>query len=318
MTWVFALQLALPLIFIAWIAVAPPRSLGGFVIQALSTSTGLLALGLTGIWLFPPWWTPYAFGGLLLLAMFIGLRRRPFASLLPSAADGWTVAALFVVLGGAAVNQAAHAWAGRTPPSGKVVGLAFPLTSGTYLIVNGGSEISVNAHLMTLDPAIPRFRAWRGQSYGVDFVEIDLFGVRAHGVQPSEPSAYFIYGAEVIAPCTGVVIAALDGLPDMQPPQADREHMAGNHVLLRCSDADVLLGHFRPGSLRMAVGAQVRVGERVAEVGNSGNTGEPHLHIHAQRPGPPGAPLSGDPLPIRFDGQFLVRGARVQLPWKTR
>jgi hypothetical protein len=50
------------------------------------------------------------------------------------------------------------------------------------------------------------------------------------------------------------------------------------------------------------------------KVGNSGNTGEPHLHIHAQRPGPPGAPWSGDPLPIRFDGRFLVRGERVQLP----
>lgn len=314
MTWVFALQLALPLIFIAWIAVAPPRSLGGVVIQALATSTGLFALGLAGIWLLPPWWAPYAFGGLLLLAMFIGLRRRPFASLLPSAAGGWTVAALFVVLGGAAVNQAAHAWAGRTPPSGEVVDLAIPLTSGTYLIVNGGSEISINAHLMTMDAAVPRFRAWRGQSYGVDFVEIDLFGLRTHGVQPSEPSAYFIYEAEVIAPCAGVVVAALDGLPDMHPPRVDREHMAGNHVLLRCSDADVLLGHFQPGSVRVALGARVRAGDHIALVGNSGNTGEPHLHIHAQRQGPPGAPWSGDPLPIRFDGRFLVRGARVQLP----
>ena len=194
------------------------------------------------------------------------------------------------------------------------MGLAFPLTSGTYLIVNGGSEISINAHLMTMDAAVPRFRAWRGQSYGVDFVEIDLFGLRTHGVQPSEPSAYFIYEAEVIAPCAGVVVAALDGLPDMHPPRVDREHMAGNHVLLRCSDADVLLGHFRPGSVRVALGARVRAGDHIALVGNSGNTGEPHLHIHAQRQGPPGAPWSGDPLPIRFDGRFLVRGARVQLP----
>lgn len=314
MTWVFALQLALPSIFIVWIAVAPPCSLGGVVIQALATSIGLLALGLTGIWLLPPWWAPFAFGGLLLLAMLIGLLRRPFVSLLPSAAGGWAVAAPFVVLSGAAVNQAAHAWAGRAPPSGKVVDLAFPLTSGTYLIVNGGSDLSINAHLMTLDAAAPRFRTWRGQSYGVDIVQIDALGLRAHGVQPSEPGAYRIYGTQVLAPCAGEVVAASDGLPDMHPPRVDREHMAGNHVLLRCADADVLLGHFRPGSLRMAVGAQVRVGERIAEVGNSGNTGEPHLHIHAQRPRSPGAPLSGDPLPIRFDGRFLVRGARVQLP----
>jgi hypothetical protein len=212
MTWVFALQLALLLIFIVWMALAPPRSLGGFVIQALATSIGLLAIGLTGIWLLPPWWAPHAFGGLLLLAIFIGLRRRPFASSLPSGAGGWTVALLFVVLGGAAVNQTAHAWAGRTPSPGKVVALTFPLSSGTYLIVNGGSDLSINAHLMTLDAAVPRFRAWRGQSHGVDIVQIDALGLRAPGVQPTEPSAYRIYGAKVLAPCAGHVLAAVDGL----------------------------------------------------------------------------------------------------------
>ena len=49
-------------------------------------------------------------------------------------------------------------------------------------------------------------------------------------------------------------------------------------------------------------------------VGNSGNTGEPHLHVHAQRPGPAGAPIAGDPLPIQFDGCFPVRGDRIGSP----
>jgi hypothetical protein len=36
-------------------------------------------------------------------------------------------------------------------------------------------------------------------------------------------------------------------------------------------------------------------------------------HIHAQRPAPAGhGPLSGDPLPIRFNGRYLVRNDRVQ------
>ena len=47
---------------------------------------------------------------------------------------------------------------------------------------------------------------------------------------------------------------------------------------------------------------------------NSGNTGEPHLHVHAQRPGPVGAPLGGDPLPLLFGGRFPVRGDRIVLP----
>jgi murein DD-endopeptidase MepM/ murein hydrolase activator NlpD len=55
----------------------------------------------------------------------------------------------------------------------------------------------------------------------------------------------------------------------------------------------------------------VKVGDRIAEVGNSGASDEPHLHIHAQRPGSSVEPFSGDPLPMRFDGLFLIRGDRV-------
>lgn len=60
--------------------------------------------------------------------------------------------------------------------------LAFPLESGRYLVINGGSNISTNAHLETLDAGVPRYRTWRGQSYGVDLVELDGFGLRARGV----------------------------------------------------------------------------------------------------------------------------------------
>ncbi len=96
----------------------------------------------------------------------------------------------------------------------------------------------------------------------------------------------------------------------MQVPQMDREHMAGNNILIRCGDADVLLGHFKQGSLRVRRGDAVTVGQALAAVGNSGNSGEPHLHIHAQQPGTDNAPLSGKPLPMRFDGRFLVRNDR--------
>jgi hypothetical protein len=46
----------------------------------------------------------------------------------------------------------------------------------------------------------------------------------------------------------------------------------------------------------------------------TGGSNGPHLHIHAQRPGPPGAPMGGEPLPMLFDGRFLVRGKRIELP----
>ena len=315
MTLIFLLQLVLPLLFIGWIGFAPPKSTLGFFTQAVGTSAALLALALTGLWLFPPWWTPYMYAGLWVAAVFVGWRRRAlFAPRLPSGWMSWIFWVAFIAVGGWGVYQSASALAGRTPQAGPVVDLAFPLKGGTYFVVSGGNNITINAHMMTLDASTPRFHAYRGQSYGVDVVKLDDWGFRANGLQPREPTAYNIYGASVYAPCGGVVLIALDGLPNMQVPQVDREHMAGNHVLLRCKDADVLLGHLKPGSVTFAAGNAVAVGDRIGHVGNTGNTGEPHLHVHAQRRSALSEPLSGDPLPMRFDGRFLVRNDRVVAP----
>ena len=312
MTAIFLLQLALPLLFIGWFALAPLKSTLGFCCQCVGTAAGLFALALTGLWLFPPWWSPYVFAALLLAAAWVGWRRRyPFAARLPSDWKAWIVTAAFVAIGGWGAVQSASGLAGQAQQAGAMVDLTFPLKGGTYLMVNGGSNISVNAHLMTLATSMARFHAYRGQSYGVDTVKIDAWGLRANGLQPSEPSAYNIYGAPVYAPCGGLVLIAIDGVLDMQVPLMDREHMAGNYVLLRCTDADVLLGHLKPGSVVVAAGNTVALGDRLGNVGNRGSTGEPHLHIHAQGRGTVSEPLSCNPLPMRFDGRLLVRNDRV-------
>jgi len=55
-------------------------------------------------------------------------------------------------------------------------------------------------------------------------------------------------------------------------------------------------------------------GQAVGAVGNTGNTSEPHLHIHAQQRGTATELFSGNPLPVRFDRQFLVRNDRFIAP----
>jgi Peptidase family M23 len=174
-----------------------------------------------------------------------------------------------------------------------------------------GSDIRINAHLKTLDESVPRFRAYRGQSYGIDIIQVDRFGLRANGLVSSDPADYQIYGKPVLAPCPGKIVRAIDGFPDLTIPQVDLVNRTGNHVILRCGNTDVLLANFRPQSLSVQTGSVVKVGDRIAEVGNSGASDEPHLHIHAQRPGSSVEPFSGDPLPMRFDGRFLIRGDRV-------
>ena len=310
----FIAQVAVPMALILWMALSPPRSASGFGIQFAASAVCLWAAAWLGIWLVPPWWAPWGFGAGLLAAAGLALRQlRPLASTLPSSPGAWAVAIVFTALGVASAYGILIAWRSRaTPPA--VVNLAFPLGTGRYLVVNGGSGSSTNAHLETLDASEPQLREWRGQSYGVDLVQLDGLGLRAKGLQPADPRAYRIYGARVLAPCSGRVVLAVDGLPDIRVPEMDREHMAGNHILLRCAEADVLIGHLSPGSVQVRVGDAVATGVWLGAVGNSGNTGEPHLHVHAQRPGPAGAPIGGDPLPIVFDGHFPVRGDRIGSP----
>lgn len=312
---VFSLQFALPLILIGCIAIAPLRSRTMFLLQLAATAAALVAIGLAGIWILPPWWSPYVSGMLFLFALAIVLRRRKAGA--KSCRRGmvaWAATAFYVGLGAFALYVTTMALGGRNLPAGPVVELAFPMDDGTYLVANGGSHISVNAHLKTLDQTVPRYRAWRGQSHGLDIVKIDALGRRASGLLPRDPAAYRIYGTKVLAPCAGEIIFARDDLPDLLVPDTDRSHMAGNHIVLRCLQADIVLGHLRPHSVKLAIGAMVEVGTPLAEIGNSGNTDEPHLHIHAQGPWTATEPMAAAPFPIRFGGRYLVRNDRVSVP----
>ena len=272
-----------------------------------------------GLWLVLPPVLPAAFAVLLVAGALLSLRRVRARTFLPHGRRAVAGLAVRGVALGLVAALLVHVGGARRLPPGDVVDVAFPLRGGgdgAYLVVNGGSVPLLNAHLATLERE--RARPYRGQSRGVDLVRVDERGRRATGLLPADPAAYAIFGDTVVAPCAGRVVGAEDGHPDMPPPRPDRAHMAGNHVLLACDGAWVLLGHFQRGSLLASAGDQVRVGEPLGLVGNSGNSGEPHLHVHAQRPGTAAAPLGGEPLAVRLDGRHLVRNDRVALGGAAR
>ena len=308
----YVLQSVVPLALVAWLAVTPPRSTIGFWTQAIATALGLNAVGTTGLWLFPPWWTPVAHGVLLSAVVIAGLAtRRHFW---PAGVAGWLTMVGFALLSLYAANVVRVALAVTSMPEGRSVDLASPLGPGTYLVANGGAGPSINAHAAWLDQSVAKHKPWWGTGHAVDLIAIDGWGLRANGLMPSEPSRYRIFGKPVVAPCAGEIVVALDGLPDMPVPETDTGHLAGNHVILRCAGVDILLAHFRKGSVAVRNGQQLATGDAIAAVGNSGNSSEPHLHIHAQRPGTTEAPFSGAPLPIRINGRYLVRNNRFVVP----
>jgi hypothetical protein len=306
----FILQTIVPLLLIAWLVFAPLNSVVGFWLQAVATGVGIIAIFFAGLWLFPPWWSPYVFGVILIIAIVMGIIRRQRTSAGPSQPLQWLFAIGFSLFGLFAAYEIRLAFVATKIPNGTPLNLESPLGPGTYIVANGGSGIILNAHTDALDQAIPAHKPYWGTAYAVDFVAIDSWGFRANGVLPADPRQYRVFGKPVLAPCDGEVVIALDGLPDMPIPIQDEAHIAGNHVVLRCGDVDILLAHFRNGSVVARKGQRLVEGSLVAEVGNSGASGEPHLHIHAQSHGTVEAPFSGAPIPILINGRYLVRNDR--------
>jgi murein DD-endopeptidase MepM/ murein hydrolase activator NlpD len=106
----------------------------------------------------------------------------------------------------------------------------------------------------------------------------------------------YSWGKPVKSPVAGTVADVSDEAPDRDSlnlildlarmltarpdPAADGiRPFAGNYVILDAEDFYVFVAHMRSGSVRVAAGDRVKVGQVLGEVGNSGFTLEPYLHI---------------------------------------
>jgi hypothetical protein len=173
------------------------------------------------------------------------------------------------------------------------IDVGFPLTRGTYLVAQGGSEPAANYHAQ--HPT---------QRFAVDLVKLNAAGMRARGLYPNDAAAYAIFGETVVSPCDGTIIAAVDAFPDAARISLDEKNPGGNLVTLRCGDAAITLAHLQRGSVAVRAGARVTRGTPIGRVGNSGTSTEPHLQIHAER--------NGTGVPLRFEGRWLVRNSIIR------
>ncbi len=312
---VIVFQLALPIVLLCLLLTLPLKNRVGYGIQAFSTGMSILAIALVSIWIVPPWWTPALYIALWAIVVAAHTLRHDWAlaPLHPENPNGWLAGVGYTGLGIFAAVVFSHALKGHELPVGTIE-LKQPLGPGTYLVANGGSTEAVNAHFLTLHPTTARQKAYHGQSFAVDLVKIDSLGFRASGWRPGSPTAYGIFGETVLAPCDGKVIAAVDDMPDMPVPEPDTTRLEGNHVYLACGDYGVLLAHLQSGTVAVNTGDSVSAGQSIGNVGNSGQTFEPHLHIHAQRLSTDGYYLSGKPLPITLDGIYPVRNMLLGVP----
>jgi len=293
---IWLIQLALPLTLLLWLAFRHAHHKLVLLFQIVGTAAILLALHLAGLWIMLPWWTPWVYWALFVIALWRG-RSAPTRSAIVAADFAQIIFWAGVV--GFGVWISGQALRARTPPPGEFAALATPLPIGRYYVANGGSQEILNAHLETLPRATISQRNYWGQSFGVDITAMDHLGFMA-----SET-------ALVLAPCVGRVVLAHDGETDGSLVDlASATARAGNYALIRCGEFDILLAHLRKDSLQVMEGDAVSKGQPIGTLGSTGASDMPHLHIHAQRHGTASAPFSGQPVPMHIGGRYLVRGDR--------
>jgi hypothetical protein len=294
------LHLALPLLLIIGVATVKSGSRLQWGTDVLLTAALLVLLHVAGAgWaMFGMVWRS-ALWAAFVLALLLSIRRVARWAWLPTGTfRGW-LRWLMSALGLLLLGSSLPAVIGAHQHDEAHVDLAFPLRGGEFHVLQGGATELVNAH-----------HAVTAQRYALDIVALHESGRRAHGLAPQAREAYATWRKPVWSPCAGEVLATCDDLDDQPLTTSDSENPAGNHVVLHCRGVTVMLAHLRRGSVAVRAGSEVVSGQQLAEAGNSGNSSEPHLHIHAVRGRQTAFEMvawDGLALPMHFDGRFLAR-----------
>ncbi len=268
---------------VAWLPAAGARRRGDWAIALLSSFSVVVFAFLASPWAFSSFYLRHALPFLFAFAALRSYRRLGIAEVSAAKPRRSSLSvAVFLLFGALDVLLVCSLY--RTE---ETIDLSFPLASGTFCVVQGGSSAITNP-----------FHALSGNRLALDLVQLNRFGNRAAGIAPAGLDAYEIFGRRVLSPCTGEVSALQDGLPDTAPGRPDSEHRRGNHVVLDCGSAEVVLAHLMRRSIEVTVGQTLHAGDPVGRVGNSGNTLEPHLHVAAKR--------NGRDVRLRFDGRTLA------------
>ncbi|MBI3508233.1 MAG: M23 family metallopeptidase [Chlamydiia bacterium] len=281
------------------------EDLFAWTLLATITMVYLTYMYRVGAWAMVP--TGYYWRDIVLVALIIVMIKSFFQkkrSLLP----GWCnirnlLALLFV--GFVCTTQTmglyySYKSAGQVPVG---VELDFPLKNGLFYIVQGGNDPLLNHH-----------HEVNAQKYAIDIVQLNPLGLRCNTLHAEELRHYNIFGQTVYSPCNGRIIRLINGHENFAPSVMISDHPAGNYLAIQIDDSDrfVILAHLLKNSFLINENDVVVKGQPLAKVGNSGNTSEPHLHMHVVETLANDLLFDEPGVPMRFNGQFLIRNHVVK------
>jgi hypothetical protein len=161
-----------------------------------------------------------------------------------------------------------------------------------------------------------------GQMYAVDLLQPSDAAVSVGwALRARRPESYPSFGEPVLAMAPGRVLGVRDSQRDHGARNtwpllvwmltvegflrdlAGASRILGNHVVVEHDDDTwAAYAHLRRGSASVRAGQRVQAGQQLAQVGNTGNTSEPHLHVQlmdrAQPTAAAGVPMNWPDLAI--------------------
>jgi len=201
------------------------------------------------------------------------------------------------------------------------------------LVTDGHDFLAHHRRISLLNPYVEKtgMTANSGRS-AYDFMVADSGG-RVYKGDGSRLEDFFGWGKPVLAPGDGKIVSAAHDITDNPvsitlPPIAPEQYellrtqsfehlesvglegMHGNHVIIDHGNGEFsLIDHMQKDSVKVEVGNEVARGTVLGNIGNSGDSGSPHIHYGLQN-GIDGRNSEG--LPSRFSEFELLLGNTVK------
>ncbi len=137
-------------------------------------------------------------------------------------------------------------------------------------VVWGGATKDINYHVFAPD-----------QRWAYDFIITK--NSKSYKNSGKKLEDYYCYNQPIFAPANGIVKYIENNIRDKQINEKEDNSVFGNRIIIEIAENQFLfICHFKYKSIKLKVGDKISQGELLGRVGNSGNSSEPHIHIHLQ------------------------------------
>jgi Peptidase family M23 len=181
-----------------------------------------------------------------------------------------------------------------------------PLTGDGWSAYNGCCTLNLHGNVVL--PIGGRLNG--SERFAVDWIRYDPSAKPLSTVKGdrSKNESHLAFGQPIIAVADGMVVSVTSDKPDSPPgtfPQdVPFDQLTGNMVVLDIGHGIfAAYAHMKMDSATVRTGEKVKKGQEIGQVGNSGNSSEPHLHFQLQR-GP--LPFTADQVPWEIDNFTLT------------